>query len=164
MRYCTSGEDTSWNNSAGVENHSEVMLPSKLCICPRCGYACAGRTSVLCVCHGQRSISAIMTGCHWRSGDNVVERVEPHDDVAQSVDHCVTECSSVNKCCKRHIKSEVLRLSSRTAEVLRLSPRTAEVFRLSSSTRTAEPEVNGESVLSKTVGDSTVTSKTVGEF
>ena len=28
----------------------------------------------------QRSISA-MTGCHWRSEDDVAERVESHDDV-----------------------------------------------------------------------------------
>ncbi len=31
-RYCTSGEVTRSNNNVGAEDHSEVMLPSKLCM------------------------------------------------------------------------------------------------------------------------------------
>ncbi len=37
--YCTSGEVTRLNN--------KVMMSSS-CICPRCGYVCPGRTTVLC--------------------------------------------------------------------------------------------------------------------
>ena len=53
-----------------------------------------------------------MTGCYWRSGNNVVERVELHDDVTQCAGKITSplqnRCSSVNLVCEEllwYIKS-----------------------------------------------------------
>ena len=115
-----------------------MMLLSVLCVCPRCGYGCAGRTTVLTtvLCANvrnmlslrsvqldlERSIRAV-TVCHWRSEDNVVERVEPYDDVAQcawtrrrnyiTAQHSVRVSQQVLRETHRH-QEELL---SRTAEV-----------------------------------------------
>ena len=47
-----------------------------------------------------------MTGSYWRSGKNVVERVEPHDDVAQCAGKITSPlqntCSSVNLVCEKY--------------------------------------------------------------
>lgn len=51
-----------------------------------------------------------MTGCYWRSGNNVVKRVETHDDIAQCAEMIALQnmCSSVNLVCEQvlwYIKS-----------------------------------------------------------
>ena len=51
-----------------------------------------------------------MTGCYWRSGNNVVERVEPHDDVTQCAGKITSplknRCLSVNLVCEEELISE----------------------------------------------------------
>ncbi len=56
---------------------------------------CVGRTIVLCAREQditcptgskQDQLALSMTGCQWWSGVNVVEQVEPRDDVAQSAE------------------------------------------------------------------------------
>jgi len=74
---------------------SDVMLPLKLCLYVQSGYVCVSEGRLFCVpvskifsCttrSKQDQLALSMTGCHWRSG-NVVDRVEPHDDVAQSAE------------------------------------------------------------------------------
>ena len=85
--YSTSGEVTRLNNN--------VMMSSTLCMsqvwiclcwkdnCPVC--RCASGLFTQCTTgSSQRSISA-MTRCHWRSEDDVAERVEPLDDIKEAL-------------------------------------------------------------------------------
>ena len=138
--YCTSGEVTIVNNN--------VMTSSTLCMsqvwiclcwkdnCPVC--RCASGLFTQCTTGScQRSISA-MTRCHWRSEDDVAERIEPHDVVTESA-WWAEEISLVRN---RELLSDfkyklrethqvkVEELIPRSAQVLRLSSKSAKVRRL----------------------------------
>jgi hypothetical protein len=133
-RYWNHGRVTRSNSNCRSWNITVTWWCRRSCVCPRCGYTCAGKdVCPVCRCVWyacyrsvqldlERSIIS-MTGCHWRREDGVVERVEPLDDVARSAT-CVEKITSLrsdtNTCCARHIKSRLLRLSSSAAEVWRI--------------------------------------------
>jgi hypothetical protein len=132
--YCTSGEVTRANNN--------VMNLSTLCMsqvwtclcwkdnCPVC--RCASCLFTQCTTgSSQRSISA-MTRCHWRSEDDVAERIEPHDVVTESA-WWAEEISLVQN---RELLSDFKYKLRETHQVKveELIPRSAQVFRLSSNT------------------------------
>ena len=73
-----------------------------------------------------------MTRCHWRSEDDVAERIEPNDDVTGK--RFVTEEITLLR--NRELLSDFkyeLR-ETHQVKVEELIPRSAQVFRLSSNT------------------------------